>query len=260
MSNLHLRAIHIAVLQNDLVRVRTLLLHRKKSSLNQRDNKGATPLMLAALIASPKIVTLLLEKGASWELQDESGCVAYDYVDGAFAEVMRARYKRLTKRSTAGRGKQKRQIQMHLNDIPALKTQYRTKAAGTLMFERHGSSLRIAKLIGKVTVAGRIAHNTTAACIAAGGTIKPLQCAVSGWTPVDSPGVLNAATYTQVVRDIAKILEFDLPKHCYDTPGGGSLEENIGRFYAVWLRDPWITCDSLTLSSLTVKSCLRPTG
>ena len=223
---------HIAVLQNDLRRVRTLL-HRKKSNVNQPDNRGATPLMLAALIGSPKMVTYLLEKGASWRLQDDSGFNASDYVDGDYSEKMTARYKGLV-RPSAKSIRQQKQIKNHLDDTTALDTQYGTKPRGTLVFQRQGRSLKISKLIAKVSVAGPISQNSTTAYIASGDTIKPLMCAVSGWTAFTSPGVLDGAKYTQVVREIAKLLEFDLPKHCYDTPGGGSLDQNVGRFNAVW--------------------------
>lgn len=229
MAPLRLARIHIAVLQNDLLRVRALL-HRKPSNVDLQDTKGATPLMLAALIRSPNLVTFLLGKGASWQITDKAGYNASDYARGLFADL----YKPFIRRS-AKSANQARQIYEHLSDGTVLKTQYRTKATGTLAFQRRGSSLRIFKLIAKHKVARPISNKAkaTAACIAAGNSLKPLMCAVSGWTAMVSPGVLDGARYIQVVRDIAKILAFDLARHCYDTPGGGSLQEDIGRYQAV---------------------------
>jgi hypothetical protein len=189
--------------------------------------------MLAAMIGSTKLVTFLLEKRASWDMKDKSGSLAVDYVEGPFAEEMRVMYKRLTKRNSSRSVRQKQQIKLHLSNTSVLKTQYRTDPTGTLLFQRHGSSLKVSKLIAKVDAAISISQNATAACIAPGTAVKPWKCAVSGWSAASSRGVLDGAKYTQVVRDMAEILDVDLPRHCYDTPGGGSLEQNVGRFYAV---------------------------
>jgi len=232
MTPLQVHSIHIAVLQKDLPRVRKLL-HRKPTHVNLQDSKGATPLMLAALVGYPKLVTFLLEKRASWRMTDRRGYSASAYVRGPVAEQMRLRYRRLMRAPVSKSPKQRRDIFEHLSDHTGLKTQYRTETAGTLSFRRHGGSLSIFKLIAKVQVAGTLSQNTTAACIAAGNSIKPLMCAVSGWRTTTSPGVLDGEKYTQIVRDMATILDFDLPKHCYDTPGGGSFQENVGRFFAV---------------------------
>ncbi|OIW34132.1 hypothetical protein CONLIGDRAFT_667319 [Coniochaeta ligniaria NRRL 30616] len=233
MTRLRLDRIHEAVLDNDLPRVRKLL-HRKPSDVDKQDRRGATPLILAALMRSPKMVTFLLEKRARWEITDRAGHTASDYIQDPFAEEMRHRYKRFMRAHRPKSPKQKRAIQDHLNDVPALTTQYRTKAAGTLCFHRRNNSLRIHKLIAKVKFAGPIKNNTTAACIAAGNTIRPLKCAVSGWSRGvrNDDLVLDGAKYTEVVREMSRILDFDLPRHCYDTPGGGSLGKNVGRFYA----------------------------
>jgi hypothetical protein len=191
--------------------------------------------MLAAMIGSTKLVTFLLEKQASWHMKDKSGSLAVDYVEGQFAEEMRARYKRPTSRNPSKSARQKQQIKQHLSNTSALKTQYRTDPTGTLIFQRHGSSLKVSKLIAKVDTAIPISQNATAACIGPGTAVKPEKCAISGWSAAGSRGVLDGAKYMQVVRDMAKILDIDLPKHFYDTPGSSSLEPNVGRFYAVYL-------------------------
>jgi hypothetical protein len=229
-----LNSIHKAVLHNDLHRVRRLL-HLKKRGVDVQDTRGATPLMLACLMGSPKMVTLLLEKGASWAMKDMAGYSAVDYVRGHHADTMGATYRRFMRRSPPKSNRQRRLLRQHLKHVDVLKTQYRTPATGTLSFGRHGNTLRIHKLIAKVDVAGAMSQNTTTACIAAGNSLKPIMCAVSGWTATSTPGVLNGSKYTQLVRDMAAVLGFDLPRHCYDTPGGGSLPENVGRFNAVSL-------------------------
>ncbi|KAB5557850.1 hypothetical protein GE09DRAFT_1220997 [Coniochaeta sp. 2T2.1] len=234
MARTQLDQIHIAVLRNELPRVRALL-RRKRSRIDLADNKGATPLMLAALMGMPKMVTFLLKKGASWQLADRNGHVACDYVLGTTAEHMKIRYKGLMKTHAAKSLRQRRAIYEHLTDRAALKTQYRTKPAGTLKFQRRGTSLGVSKLIAKVKLAGAISQNRTAACITPGDSLRPKICAVSGWASTSSDGLLDGEKYTQIVRDMAEILGIDLKKHCYDTPGGGSPEEregNVGRFNA----------------------------
>ena len=237
MVKSHLDHIHVAVLHNELPRVRALL-RRKRSRIDLADKKGATPLMLAALMGMPKMVTFLLEKGASWQLADRAGHVASDYVLGPIAEKMKTRYRGLMRRPSAKSLRQRRAIHEHLTDRTALKTQYRSKRDGTLKFERHGNSLSVSKLIAKVKLPGPISQNRTAACITPGDSLNPKICAVSGWTSTDIDGLLNDEEYTEVVREMADIFGIDLPKHCYDTPGGGSpdeMEGNVGRFSAVCL-------------------------
>jgi hypothetical protein len=236
MAPSRLPLIHIIILHNDLPRLRKLL-HRKKTSVDLQDHRGATPLMLAAMIGSPELVTLLLERKASWHIADKSASLASDYVEGPFADRVRSLYQPFTRRQYSGSARQKEHIQKHLANTSALKTQYRTKSTGTLVFQRHGSMLKISKLIAKVDVARPISQNTTAACIAPGTTVKPQMCAVSGWKALGSSRVLDGSKYTQVVRNMARILDFDLTKHCYDTPGGGFSEQNIGRFNAVSQQD-----------------------
>ncbi|OIW23200.1 hypothetical protein CONLIGDRAFT_649997 [Coniochaeta ligniaria NRRL 30616] len=151
-------SVHQAVLQNDLNLVRHLL-HRKGSLLNLQDAYGATPLMLAAMIRSAKLVTFLLQKGALWDIKDYHGHTAVKYADGR-------------------------------------------------------RSLRIFKLIKKVKLVGKITRQTTSACIAPGITTRPQMSAV--------------------VRDIAKLLGFNLPKHCYDSPRHDPAPgpHNEGRYHA----------------------------
>jgi hypothetical protein len=60
---------------------------------------------------------------------------------------------------------------------------------------------------------------------------------VSGWTAISAPGILDGSKYTQMVRDISKILEFELSKHCYDTPGRGSVltcQSGVRHFGSLW--------------------------
>ncbi|KAB5570877.1 hypothetical protein GE09DRAFT_1218289 [Coniochaeta sp. 2T2.1] len=229
MAKSKLDRIHLAVLHNELPRVRALL-RRKRSRIDLADNRGATPLMLAALMGMPKMVTFLLEKGASWQLVDQSGHVASDYVLGHVAEQMKTR------------------------DRTALKTQYRTKPAGTLKFQRCGTSLSFSKLIAKVKLTCPIWQNRTAACITPGDSLRPKICAVSGWASTSSDGLLDGEKYTQIVRDMAEMLGIDLKKHCYDTPGGGSPEEregNVGRFnasHAEKLLGAFWVCEQLTFA------------
>lgn len=262
MAPLQLHRIHLAVLQHDLPRVRRLL-HRKASYIDLQDSKGATPLMLAAFIGSAKLVTFLLKKRASWQTTDRMGNSASDYVRGPFADQMRDCYKSYMRNSSTKSPRQRRDLEEHLRDDTALETQYRRTALGTLSFRRHGSSVSISKLIATVKFAGPLSDNTTAGCIAAGGSVKPLTCAVSGWTTTNLPGALNGAEYTDMVRNIAEILEFDLPRHCYDTPGGGTLGENIGRFHAVCTRSQsnlFNICILTSPSRAIVRSCLPRSG
>lgn len=232
MAPIHLSAIHLAVLKNDILRVRKLL-RRKRSNLDLQDSRGATALMLAALIRSHEMVTFLLEKRCSWDLIDREGHTASDYVQGPVAEHLRSRYMRFMRRPGVKSATQTRDLHEHLKDIPSLMTQYRNRPTGTLAFRRHGTSLSIFKLVEKVKAASPISTNATCACIAAKDTTRPLKCAVSGWRATSTPGgVLDGAAYTQIVREMAEILEFSLPQHAYDTPGIGSSEQNNGRFNA----------------------------
>jgi ankyrin repeat protein len=201
MPYLRLHGIHKAVLRNDLDRVRTFLRH-KKSRIDVRDGYGSTPLMLAAMIGSPKLVTFLLERRASWKIRDCEGHAAFDYVQGPFAALAKDRYKVYTRLSPAKSSRARWQLAQHLGDLPALKTQYGSAASGTLFFQRVGRSLHISKLIAKVNVSRPISRNTTTACIAVGDTVKPTMCAIGGWTCSSSPGVLDGQKYTQLVRDI----------------------------------------------------------
>lgn len=136
--------------------------------------------MLAAMIRSAKLVTFLLQKGALWHIKDRHGYTAVKYTKGRYADRMRLRYRKFIKRGTTKDTTRQRDVYTYLKDPSLLHTQYRTKPAGTLSFQRHGRSLRIFKLIKKVKLAGKITQNTTSACIAPGNTTKPQMCAVSG--------------------------------------------------------------------------------
>jgi len=230
-----LRRLYRAVLQNDLELTRKLE-HRQRSLIDLRDSyHGATPLMLATLIGSAKLVTLLLEKGALWDIPDRHGAVALKYSQGRYTDNMRNRYRRLT-RSDAGKSLQQRaEIYKHLKGESSLHTQYRTQPVANLSFQRYGTTLKISKLITKVEMVRRIGRTQTCACIAPGNAARPEMCAVSGWVAINSPGLVNGEKYTRMVRDMAKILQVDLPAHCYDSPRYDPARgpRNRGRFYAV---------------------------
>jgi hypothetical protein len=249
--------VHEAVLQNDLKRIRHILRRDKKASVDKQDDyQGATPLMLAALIGSAKLVKYLLHKGASWHIQDRDGKVAADYAQGSHAEKMRRRsvYRGLMRKSTST--KRFTHLVQHLQNSPALQTQYMTKPAGTLAFERHGKSLSVFKLIAKVRFPSPVGKNTTSACICPGDTVQPVMCAVSGWSNVITPGLVNGGKYMLLVREMAELFRVDLPASCYDNPSGepNPGPHNTGRVQAVRTFGLWISlgkyANLLTLVSL----------
>lgn len=224
--------IHEAVLQSDVRRVKRIL-RREPSVINNQDKThGATPLMLAALGGSVKIVQYLLRKGASWSVRDLDGKVAAEYAEGGHAQKMRHVYR---KAGTFQKSTRLKQVNRHLEGSQALLMQYRTKPVGTLAFERHGKSLRVFKLIAKVKFPAPVGKNTTSACICPGNSVLPDMCAVSGWTYINTPGLVNGGKYMPLVREMAGMFKVDLPASCYDNPSNESHPgpHNTGRVQAV---------------------------
>jgi len=75
------------------------------------------------------------------------------------------------------------------------------------------------------------------------------QVAMSGWSGKNpaSPWVLDPVKYTQIVRDVAKNLEFHLPADRWDNGNKGvATAEQKGRFVACH-----IVCDSIWSSQLS---------
>jgi ankyrin repeat protein len=123
MAPVQVQNIHIAVLYNKMPPVQKLL-RRKRRSVNETDSRGATPLMLAAMMGNPWMVTFLLRKGASWWTKDKAGYAASDYVKGAFADDVRKAYRKWICTTPSKAVKQRNEIQQHLTDIKASKTKY----------------------------------------------------------------------------------------------------------------------------------------
>lgn len=73
-----LTALHVAVINNDLLEVRTLL-SSKEHAVDARTTEGATPTMLASLYGRHKMFIYLLHKGASIAKRDFGGFACIDY-------------------------------------------------------------------------------------------------------------------------------------------------------------------------------------
>lgn len=74
-----LSALHVAVINNDVAKVRALL-HSKEHAPDERTSNGATPIMLASLYGRHKAFIYLLHKGASISKRDFDGFACMDYV------------------------------------------------------------------------------------------------------------------------------------------------------------------------------------
>lgn len=196
-STMRTPPLHTAVLANDLRLTKTMI-RRDRVEVDKRDCYGATPLMLAALMGNPAIVAYLPEKGAAWDMRDDWGVTVIQYAQGSFAETLGTRYRRPTNRRPSTSAAQRAHIARHLLSTDALRTQYRTKRSGTVFFHRAGSFLRVSKLITTVRLGRRITRDSTAGYIACGNSLKPVMCAVSGWTPDRAAGLLDGNSYTAI--------------------------------------------------------------
>ena len=74
-----------SIRKNDLASVKALL--RKGAAANAKDTDGATPLMHAAIHASPECVKLLLDKGANPNVKNSTGATALMWGIGDIRKV-----------------------------------------------------------------------------------------------------------------------------------------------------------------------------
>ena len=84
-------------------------------------------------------------------------------------------------------------------------------------------------------IPGTSTVQATPACIITTGSRKPLKICTSGWRKSTGPGStnLNGEQWTQLVRDFAKTVDFQLTLSIRDSPKSSErIPENDGRYDA----------------------------
>lgn len=102
-----LTALHLAVINNDLLKVRELLAS-KEHGVDERTTTGATPLMLASLYGRSRIFMYLLFESATMFKQDFQGFTCVDYVKHEdFAKPLLEKYEAIAGQKPRHAGRKK---------------------------------------------------------------------------------------------------------------------------------------------------------
>ncbi|KAK3356910.1 hypothetical protein B0T25DRAFT_566242 [Lasiosphaeria hispida] len=229
-------ALHRAILRNNQLQVRAAL-RAADANVNHPDSTGATPLMVAVLMGRFAITRYLLRKKASLKIRDAQGHSVVRYAqNNAFTRQKAGHYEKLGFRISTTGVKNRRKLLALLRKPEALRAcQSRGDhpLSSTYVY-RNGPRLEILLKISS-TFPGRPLHSGMVAGFISSTVVPRVQMfAVSGWTAVDTkdPNVLHNGTYTAMVRDVAKFLNFKIPASPRDNGGLDPLPQCKGRFFA----------------------------
>ncbi|KAH8879910.1 hypothetical protein GQ53DRAFT_849271 [Thozetella sp. PMI_491] len=229
---------HMAVLRGDRQKVWSLA---KTRLLNEQNQMGATPLMLAALTANPLLVAALLTNGADFRIVDNDGRSARDYAGRNsttrnLIEVYRDLRVPINLRFvTSTRAHQ--QIMRVLREPEALRALYRRgdhHFSKSYLFRDSNRSFVLMCCMGRILVGDNVGDSTFGFIAAQGGT-RVEAAAISGWKtlrPSRAPLCLEKEEYTALVREAAYYLGFHLPGSFNDNGLKSASKAEKGRYNA----------------------------
>lgn len=236
----------------------------KQRFIEARDADGATPLMTAVLMGRLAIVKVLLQNHASTRAKDDRGRKAREYTKTRLFESKLAAYHRLgfhseSKQQRCGRlaiGKLLRHPtslgSVYVFPLLSLRGVNDGRGCVSLIFHisfsrrklgghkysksflyKHRGRLMILQADKSFKIAKQGLERATTGFIVSATQPGVKFSAVSGWQPNKTRGVdvLDNTKYTQLVRDVAQLLGFQLGKSFRDR-NGHAFPEDQGRFFA----------------------------
>ncbi|KAL2263925.1 hypothetical protein VTK26DRAFT_4306 [Humicola hyalothermophila] len=237
LKALGLSNIHIAILMNRPRWVVSLLAAGdQKEIIKVRDAEGATPLMLAVLMGRLAIVNILLRNKASTRAKDNRGYRAIDYTRTSLFQKRLSAYHRL---GLGSESKKQRSGRLTISKMLRYPASLRSsRQAGSHKYSKaflykHRGKLHVLRPDTSFAIAKRGLETSTVGFIASATCPTVTIAAVSGWqpNPTRNGNVLDSSKYTQLVRDVAQLLGFELGKHFRDRNGLAKPEDR-GRFFA----------------------------
>ncbi|KAK3301637.1 uncharacterized protein B0T15DRAFT_405018 [Chaetomium strumarium] len=236
IRTLGLTDLHVAVIRGNVRRVLDILRSEDKRELIEaRDLNGATPLMTAVLTGQLKIARLLLRNGASTRATDRKGRTALNYARTAWFEGDMAVYRRLglPPLSPEKRGRRRRKIAEILR-YPAALASCRLGGrhpCSRAVFYKNGDKRKVFQPDMHIRHGKEKCARSTVGFIVSATNPDVKTAAISGWQEniKRDRNVLSNAKYTQLVKDLAEILDFNLQPNVRLDNQGKYVPEYTGR-------------------------------
>lgn len=225
-------SIFSAVIRGDLDEVQRQR-SQNRDVVHEKNNHGATTLMLAALMGRLAVFRQLLLWQVDYNTKDNSGYLAEDYSrSSAFSAQALKIYSddALSERQVQYR----REILEILRNPERLGCEYQRgnhhlSDVSFYRIDENGMAIMQPQYVLKH--GGSCSATSTMGFIVGVEDKRPKAFAVSGWkmTRGFSKTVLDNGKYTRLMRRLSKWLRFDLPQAQHDNAGPG-LPEHHGRF------------------------------